>query len=198
MFYKLKTSEAHIRTTKIQKSSPTFTASLWFFHSTWYLQSSTDKRAAQAASLARRMSIHQQMQLHSSSSTDESKEDLEVWRQNEETELGRDSTRRRSLMSQTSVKKLFRWKSRYPFTTFYVIENRKEIIWFYLRSAVHRRTSAPVELDPGISGDISLANPLNMPETVPYNSTMQCYCGQNSCPFCNLLLNLERTETGLE
>ena len=57
-----------------------------------------------------------------------------------------------------------------------------------------RRTSAPVQL----TSTTDMANPLNMSESIPYNSTMQCYCGQNSCPFCNLLLNLERTETGLE
>ena len=31
----------------------------------------------------------------------------------------------------------------------------------------------------------------------PYNTTMQCYCGQNSCNLCNLLLNLELTNTGV-
>ena len=25
----------------------------------------------------------------------------------------------------------------------------------------------------------------------------QCYCGHNDCPFCNLLLNLERTQPDL-
>ena len=32
----------------------------------------------------------------------------------------------------------------------------------------------------------------------PYNTTMQCYCGQNSCPLCNLLLNLQITNTGID
>ena len=33
---------------------------------------------------------------------------------------------------------------------------------------------------------------------LPYNTTMQCYCGQNSCHLCNLLLNLQITNTGVD
>ena len=42
----------------------------------------------------------------------------------------------------------------------------------------------------------TLASPLNPPECSPYNSTLQCYSGQNSCPFCNLFLTLQMTQPG--
>merc|ERR1711892_710572 len=34
-------------------------------------------------------------------------------------------------------------------------------------------------------GTFSTCNPLMLDEEIPYDSTMQCYCGQNMCPFCN-------------
>lgn len=52
-------------------------------------------------------------------------------------------------------------------------------------------------LDPsnslGLSKESLSPNMMNAPN----DSTLQCYCGHNDCPFCNLLLNLERTQPDL-
>jgi len=45
----------------------------------------------------------------------------------------------------------------------------------------------------GLSKESLSPNMMNAPN----NSTLQCYCGHNDCPFCNLLLNLERTQPDL-
>jgi len=93
----------------------------------------------------------------------------------------RGAVRRHSLLSQTSIKRLFKWKARSSDPS-----SRRQSDTNEASALTNNHYFFSSEEEPSLVGG------------EPYNTTMQCYCGQNSCPLCNLLLNLQITNTGID
>ena len=136
----------------------------------------------------------------------------------------RGAVRRHSLLSQTSIKRLFKWKAR----SFIVLRSfLSPNIFDFNSRCILCRSSDPSSRRQSDTNEASrltnnhyffsseegkireklsiwaAAGCYSVPEPSlaggePYNTTMQCYCGQNSCPLCNLLLNLQITNTGID
>ena len=138
----------------------------------------------------------------------------------------RGAVRRHSLLSQTSIKRLFKWKARSsllfsdPFFLRMNILNLNRGSLSTVGPVIRVVGDSRTQMNPLVWPTITTFSPArkvkitkwsiwapagcySVPEPSlaggqPYNTTMQCYCGQNSCPLCNLLLNLQITNTGID
>jgi len=100
--------------------------------------------------------------------------------------------RRHSMLSHSSVKRLFNWKARSGIGDRRVSEPNNPI-----RHSNEYFSFSTSEEDNQLGSQeaVSVSSSVT---SEPYNTTMQCYCGQNSCHLCNLLLNLQITNTGVD
>ena len=81
------------------------------------------------------------------------------------------------------------WQQRINFHFLFPARNRSAQTWWTLRMTQHYRFEQDVH---------KYAKYYNQANIVWNNNPLvQCYCGHDDCPFCNLLLNLERTDPNL-